>query len=378
MDNFKLINQENRERKLAAKFEDKDFVERWRPIRQASGPTTILLQVLTGFLAVSFVAYGVKLLSGSWSLGFIIGASLVFVFEYFKRSIVDNTSANAVKKRSISLFGVAALLLFTSASTISSYFGTPIIVEEFAPMPAKVNEAAIFARYDSLREEAEAYWLSEKEAALALAAEVHKKNNWKGVTVRAARSTELKFKEAAKSATDSLNSRLAAIGAAEASTLNKAEEEFITATAKRQKEKSNLGNILGGVTLFLELCFLYLYFWVNYYDFREACKVGLITPQSKVQSKQQAPVNTDFKEQSKKESLGSGAGQRGSGIGFNQEGRIVKEGSKLKILCEVKDGLKAYDASYLSTLFREADKKGQPKAEYWKEKLEALRKAKEA
>ena len=198
------------------------------------------------------------------------------------------------------------------------------------------------------------------------------------MTVRAARDEILKLETQAAASVDSLNSAKAVISLREAQALSKAEREYLEASQKRQAEKNLVGSILGFVTFALELLFLLCYGWLNYYDFAQAVELGLISGQSSKQSPPQVPINTDFTKQSLDQVEKEQPSQRGGGIGFHNEGRVFEEGGKLVILCKTQRGLKAYDSSYLGTLLRDAERKGQPRAKYWREMKAKLEAAKQA
>lgn len=369
---YKKHLKEQRERLLKEKFSPKTYSQNWEGLRALILPSAYLIQILTAALAVAVPAYCVKVLSGSWALGFALGGVILLTFEAVKRLLVNNTALSYFKTKRLSFAGVLSVIIVVGLSVASSGFGTPILVREFSPGPPPVKEAEIVARFDSLRAAAGVYWLDVKKEALSKAAEVHKQNNWRGVTVKAARSTKLGLERQAAAARDSLSSSLSSIALQEAEALSKAEAAFLLAAEKREAEKALIGAGLALFTLFLELCFLLCYTWLNYYDYRQAIEEGLLT----FKSYHKAPEIVGKVPQSKEQSKAKEEPAQRGGIGFNQEGRIIKEGDKLLILCKTRRGLKAYDSSYLSTLLNEAERKGQPRAEYWREQRAKLQAAK--
>lgn len=370
---FEEIKKDSRAKYLQDKYKNKPYHQKWKPLRISSTPTTIGIQVLTSILACALPAWGVQIITGSWYYGFLAGGVLMFVLEYWKRYIVNNTTISIIQYRfNGAKFPISSLLvalLFVGASMASSGIGTPILVENFAPMPVKPSEEAIKAPFNERKAQAVQYWQEVKESALSKAKEVHTKNNWKGITVRGARASVLAYEMQAKASTDSLNAALAKIDVEQSAALSKANEDYITATDSRTTQKSSLGYWLMFVTLFLELCFIGCYAWLNYYDFREAAELGLVSAGSTEESNRRGTI----KPKEVKES--TVAHQRTvNAIGFNQEGKVLDEGGKLKILCKTRNGLKAYDSSYLSKLV--SSTQGQPKHSYWVEMRDKLRNAK--
>ena len=368
MNYWEIIN-ERRRKHLKDKYTIKPYHSVWRGLRFAMLPTSYLIQLITAVLACALPAYAVQIITGSWVYGFAVGAVLMFVFEYIKRAIVNNTAVGYFNKGTVSFVGIVAVLLVIGLSVASSGIGTPILVENFAPMPVQPSQEAIKAPYADRKAQAVQYWQEVKESALSKAKEVHSKNNWKGVTVKGARSSVLAYEMQAKASTDSLNAALAKIEAEQSAELSKANEDYISATSKRTNQKSSLGYWLMFVTLFLELCFIGCYAWLNYYDFREAAELGLVSVGSTEESKRRSTIKPkEVKESNIPQQRTANA------IGFNNEGKVLDEGGKLKILCKTRNGLKAYDSSYLSKLV--SSTQGQPKHSYWVEMRDKLKNAK--
>ena len=156
--------QGQREAALRNKFTSKNYSETWRGLRLAVSPLAFLIQIITASLAVGLPAYAIKVLSGSWVWGFVCGGVLLFAFEYVKRMIVQNTAISYFrniadkKPRKLSRVGLVSVIAVLGLSIASSVISTPLLVEEFAPLPEKVKEEQITARFDSLRDAASLYW----------------------------------------------------------------------------------------------------------------------------------------------------------------------------------------------------------------------------
>jgi len=187
--------------------------------------------------------------------------------------------------------------------------------------------------------------------------------------VQAAQATVAQLNEQVNNTSDSLTKSLALLSAKERAEIAEVKSAYIEATKDKEVEKSSLGNWLMLVTLFLELCFIGCYAWLNYYDFREAAELGLVSSGSNEESSRRSTIKPkEVKESTVPQQRTANA------IGFNQEGKVLDEGGKLKILCKTRNGLKAYDSSYLSKLV--SSTQGQPKHSYWVEMREKLRNAK--
>ena len=374
--NYEILKNEERAAKLSNKFASKSYSENWKSLKTFIYPVAFLIQLITATLAVALPAYLVKVISGSWLLGFIIGGAVLVLFEILKRIIVNKTIVEVFKMKRegrTPIAGIALVGLILAASVASSTFGTPILVEEFSPVPAPFNEEAVLVKYDSLRAEASVYWQEQKKAAESKAKDIHSRNSWKGTTVKAARASVLALEDQAKATTDSLNNALAGIAVAEAKALEAGAAERAATIEEAEVAKGVVGIALAFVTLAFEVVFILCFYWLNYYDYREAVELGLVTSKSsKSFTKSSKSSSNSRKSSSKTSKVEVAASQR---IGFNTEveGKIVEEAGKLKILCSTRSGLKAYDKAYLSTLISAT--KGQKKNSYWKEKKEELERA---
>jgi hypothetical protein len=354
---------------LKNKFKQRSYCSTWNNLRAAVYPLTYLLQIITAALAVACPAYCVFVLSGSWLAGFLIGGLLICCFEYFKRHIVNNAVLSYFKRFALSTYSILILLAVTSVSVAFSCIGTPIIVSEFSPKVKQAEKSAVIAPFLDQEKQAAKYWQGVKKDAEQKAAQVFSQNNWRGVIVKAARKEKLAFDMQAKAAQDSLNNALAAIQAGKEKELSKQAALYAEQSTKQTKELQSIGFILAFVTLGFELLFILCFVWLNYFDYRQALELGLIT----LQSFKSTPESTAKAIQVPK--VEQEAQQRG-GIGFNSEGKILNDGGRLKILCKTRAGLKAYDSAYLSTLC--SGTKGQPKNKYWQDMRQKLEAAKQA
>lgn len=358
--------KKRRTENLRDKFRNKPYSETWGAVRSLSLVSTFILQTITAFCALGLPAFGVYVLFGSWYVGFAVGAVLLLAFESIKRIIVNNSVLSYYRRGRVSVISAAGVLLCLAASIGSSYFGTPILVQEFSPAPESVNKSAISSRFDSMRVATVAYWQGVKSEHLSKAEEIHAQNNWKGVTTRDARGTKLALEHRAVAAQDSINTTLANIAALEAVTLQEAEASYKDAVRLHNTRKEIVGDYFALATLVMELLFICAFVFLNHYDFHEACELGLLEAGESRKSINKSLESTDkpIKVEEVK------AGQRhGNGIGFHNEGGIVTSGNLPKVLCRKSNGeLKAYTKSELSTLAGDAERKGnETRAKYWLE-----------
>lgn len=367
------ILKERRHKHLKDKYTIKEYHEVWRGLRLAMLPTSYLIQVITAVLACALPAYAVQILTGSWAYGFLAGGVIMFIFEYIKRTIVNNTVLTYFQGKGISIVGILAVFTVLFLSVASSGIGTPILVENFAPMPDKPLESEVIRKYDAAKDSTKAYWSEVEKNAISERDTVIKKNNWKGVVVQAAQATVAQLNKQVHNASDSLTKALSLITAKQDSELTKLWDSYETDTGKRKAQKANVGFWLMWVTLFLELCFIGCYAWLNYFDFVEAANLGLVAVPSEAKLEKVRPVVPHTSSKVKESEEKKVPQQRPTNIGFNNEGKIVNEGTKLSIICRTHKGeLKPYDSSKLSTIIRQ----GGSRSDYWQEmkaKLDAAK-----
>jgi hypothetical protein len=127
-----------------------------------------------------------------------------------------------------------------------------------------------------------------------------------------------------------------------------------------------VGFWLSIVTLLFEIVFVCCFCWLQYYDFRQAVELGLIASGNNRIEPKIKTISTDIVKDTEPQQ------RPATNIGFNNEGRILYEGDKKKILCVKSSGeLKAYTKSELSTLIGDALRKNKPeRAKYWQQKLQ--------
>ena len=373
MNNYNEIKEERRHAKLRDKYAIKPYHVKWRMVRRIITPTATTIQASTALLALALPAFGGYVLFGNWICGFIAGGIIMTFLELIKRSVVNNTATTFFGSGKLSS-SIIAVSLLIAASIVFSTLGTPILVHHFAPMPTKPDESELIKPFDIKRKEVAKYWNKAKEEALSKEKEIVSKTSYKGVLSHKAYDEVLMFQTKAAAATDSLNSALAKIGASQSIAISQAWSDFKKATALKNIQKSNVGMWLGVVTLVLELCFLFCFGWLNYYDAQEAAYYGYITSQKGSKEVRKGSVKAPTNTTPQPKQVVSKGSQRKVVQGFRKEGDIVKDGNKFTIVCETQKGLKPYDSSSLSRLIRTTE--GQPKNSYWLEMKQKLIQAK--
>lgn len=332
-ENYEKSRQERRAARLKDLFEPKSYTQEWQTMYYACVIFTPIAQIISAALAVGVPAYFGKVLFGSWLIGLSAGLVAIVLFELMKRNLVS-TAAKLYYKNELSTKLKLIVLSFALSSIIMSGFGTPILVKEFAPIPEAPTEAQIVGTLDSMAAAQIARFEGIKTEARQAATRVHAQNNWKGVTVTAARGNILQLEQQAKAASDSIAAISTKAHSDRAEALATAQAEHQKTLAERKSEIENVGWIFAGVCLALEVLFLVAMFWLFDYKYHEYCE---IEPTKLTKLSKQRPQGT-----------ASEAPQ----IGFHSEGQIVNDGNRMKIYCRLaKSGkLKAFDASDLSAV----------------------------
>jgi hypothetical protein len=333
-ENYQKTEAARQAAQLKNMFEEKPHSQEWKPMYYLVLFTTPFIQVLLAALALGVPVYAGKVLFNSLSVGLCAGLVAITLLELGKRFIAGKAfKSYYTSKLSTKLkLSVAA---FSLASIVMSGFGTPILVKEFSAKPLPPTEAEVLGRIDSTRDAQLAFFLEQQKTAITAANKIHSQNNWRGTTIKEARSNILQLEQQAKAAADSLSTYAAKYETERATAWAIAQEEFKKHAAERKNEVENVGWIFALVCLVIEFLFLGSMFWLYDYKYHQYCEIT-----SPILSK---PLSKEAKQSHE---TASEAPQ----IGFNQEGKIISEGDKLMIICRKADGkLKAYDASGLST-----------------------------
>lgn len=378
----KLAKQQAK--KVFNKYRAKEYTEKWADMRRwVIPPLAGIVQVVTAVCAAALPAYAVQLLTGSWQWGFFVGTILIGAFEVLKRMFVDGATQDFYANGKLGFLNVVGFIAFGLASPASSYFGTPILVEEFAEMPTTTVDS-IVQRFDSTAAKLESFWTKQQKEATGQADLVHTNNkatNEQGQVVTAYRvaPVETSLRNVARSAMDSLGQQLSQLEARKAKAIEQASKEHKEATAMRQQEKAALGGWLALVTLLFDLGFIACFLWLNYYDYKLFIQIygeGAAKLPKKVATKPQLPK--DFQKAVKAPESGLkapklplevvGGGQEKAGAFLEEGGRkyfegdVLDLGGKPHIVCLKSNGeAKAYPRNQLSSLIGQ----GGGRTDYW-------------
>jgi len=253
---------------LKSLFEEKPHSQEWKPMYYLVLFTTPFIQVILAGLALGVPVYAGKVLFNSLTIGLISGLVAITLLELGKRFIAGKAfKSYYVGKLSTKLkLSVAA---FSLASIVMSGFGTPILVKEFSAKPKPPTESEVLGRIDSTRDAQLAFFLTQQKDAIAAANKIHSQNNWKGTTIKEARSNILQLEAQAKAAADSLSTYAAKYETERATAWQTAQEEFKAHAAERKSEIENVGWIFAIVCLVIEFLFLGAMFWLYDYKYHQ-------------------------------------------------------------------------------------------------------------
>lgn len=330
-ENYKKHEMAKHAANLKGMFEQKTYSEEWSSMYYACLFFTPFAQVVSAALALGVPMWVGSKLFGSVAVGLAAGLITVVLFEIMKRNVVS-LAAKFYYKNLLSTKLKLSVACFSIASIIASSFGTPILVRDLAPLPRAQSESEVIGAMDNSHN---AYLAQLKELqsnTKAASAKIHAQNNWKGITITSARSNVLQLEQQSKSISDSIKNAITKHNSARKTALANASDLHKSAVKSSKIEIENVGWIFALVCLCFEFSFLYAIFWLYDYKYHQYCELG-----TTLLSKQGA---TKLHE----------AASEAPSIGFNHEGKVVKNGNKLEIICRKQNGeLKAYDSSALST-----------------------------
>lgn len=353
---------------LRDKFEDKPYHIKFKGLRLLSLPTSFLLQTVSAVCAIGAPAFIGYSLFNTWLGGVIFGAGALSIIEAFKRyAIAINAKARYIKGR-YTVTNIAVISAFSIFSVLSSTLSTPLLIKQLAPRPSAPTEEAVNARFDSLHRVEVARFESVKLEALSSADKLHSKNNWKGVTIKSARTYVLNAENRAAAATDSITSLTSRYNNLKEANYTSALIDYKNQLASRENEIFLAGWILAGVSFLFEGLFVFVMLWLLYYDYKEAEYYGVIDSGNTTHETGDFTAAT-FASKMQVASPSEVAASRGN-IGFNNEGRIFKEKRTYKILARNdKRELKPYSAREIRTILKTAS---DDRAEYWEDMLNRL------
>ena len=364
-----LFNSE-RVQKIAQKYQFRTTAERLAPFRSLFVFSSYLLQVLSALLA----AGGVLMLSRTFATSFAIvgGVSvlLLVLLEAAKRLSYDTLNTQRISGEPINKTVVFFCLIFAGCSVVSSKLGAPHTVEFFAVAPAKIDTAAINARFDLNEAAAVAYWQGKAEASLAEAEQIKSDANRRGVLRSLAVAPYTKAKAAAISAQDSLLKYSAIINADRRAAINQATLADVAAFNVFASWRGSFAVWLAWLSVAFEISFFCVLWFLANYDGRllleykaataAPVKDDIKTRLNTIKDEVKDAIKDTFKDEVKEPVFNS---KDGAKIGFNRQDKDeVKDGviiqpvppQKLpRVQIEIDGGkVKRYTAGGLKNLIR--------------------------
>ena len=329
-----------RENKLRDKFEPKPYSQEWRPMQILLQIVSFILQMGTGLMAGFFFFYGMQKLFGSFAVAIVCAAVFVIAFETVKRLLFAKASKFYYQER-LKMGLKMSVCAFIVASISMSFFGTPLAVQMLSQKPSSPIMADVIAPLDTMERQAVAGWIEMADVAAKKAEDIHKKNNWRDVTTRAARPVVLQYEQQRAKAQDSITALKAIFASKKDALWAKAQELHQEQVREHEAELAVIGWIFAGVCLCLEMLFLLCVIWLidfQYHEFSELAPLSRAEPLQPSKNGTKRVTKRVTKQEPKQKS-----------IGFVSEGAITNDGKKFVIICKSKDGqLKPYSKSELS------------------------------
>ena len=263
-----LIKQSIKEKRLqnlAKKQAEKSKIEQERPTYYFMVVASKLIQLLTALLAsCGFYAF----LNDFIHNPTVILIVCIIALAWMERTIGKNFSIISINKLLAreQHFSIIALSVFLVAlSVASTYLGTESTISFYKKKPVLHNLDLIAAKYDTIQSENMKDWTAKASAFTVAAEDIHKKNNWRGVTSRSARGAVLANKESAKNMQDSLIKYQAIIATKKDKAIQQAEKDNIMMLQDHETMVKKYSSIFEVVSLFAYvLLFVFIYLIEKY------------------------------------------------------------------------------------------------------------------
>lgn len=267
--NHNQHNQAARAAALRDKFQNKPHHEEWQTVRYVTLAASVILQLITAACAVAGPAYLVKMLFGSWPAGLFVGCIVMVLFEFSKRSIVAIKMKQFVKNRRLGAFSWAALVTVSGLSILSSFLGTPLLVQELALQPSEAMEA-VTAPIREKRDAAVAQLKAQQKEAKRAAKELKAAASTKGGQLfhnSAGAVSAITLQ--ASSFSDSIAKIEAFYREKEQQAISKASATLRAEKETKEAQVETAGIVFSLVCLFFEVLFIFCSWWLQDYDWKE-------------------------------------------------------------------------------------------------------------
>lgn len=263
-----LIKQSIKEKRLqnlAKKQAEKSKIDQERPTYYFMLVSSKVIQLLTALLAsCGFYAF----LNDFIDNPTVILIVCIIALAWMERTIgknFSNISINRLLGRDQHFTIIAMSVFLVALSVASTYLGTESTISFYKKKPVLHNLDLITAKYDTIQSENTKFWTDKATAFLAAAEDIHKKNNWRGVTSRSARGSVLANKESAKNMQDSLIKYQAIIATKKDKAIQQAEQDNIMMLQDHETMVKKYSSIFEVVSLFAYvLLFVFIYLIEKY------------------------------------------------------------------------------------------------------------------
>ena len=254
---------------LAKKQAEKSKIDQERPTYFFMLGASKLIQSFCALLAAcGFYTFLSDFIDNPVTILTICLVGLV-VMEYTIAKNFSNISINKLMGREQQPTIIGLSIFLVSLSLASTYLGTESTISFYKKKPVLNDTEAIAAKYDTTQSNNTKFWSAKSSAFLAAAEDIHKKNNWRGVTSRSARGAVLANKESAKNMQDSLIKYQAIITAKKDNAIQQAEKDNIMMLQDHETMVKKYSSIFEVVSLVgYILLFLFIYF-IEEYEIRE-------------------------------------------------------------------------------------------------------------
>ena len=232
--------------RLQRKFTPLPYHLKFKALRIITMVASYLFNVFSALTAAALVYFFALELIGHWLPAGAVSVAALVILEASKRKTTATTFKDWLQFRNITGGMVAVVVLLSSLSVTSSYFGAKRVVEQFTPPPKLVSADSLTATI-----EAQVRQIDEQ-----IAKHLANKNHRGEVYVRSLRTAENLTKQKTGLMAELIRTRQRA-------------DELNDGTSTAHTMRTSLkAEHFAAVTLLLELLFLLSAFYLEYYDYR--------------------------------------------------------------------------------------------------------------
>jgi len=273
-----IINEKQklkRLKRLKKKQRYKTVVEEERPLYHTARFFSVLIQFCTAFLASCGMAAFLGGITKDKTTILFITVLALFIIEGVIRASGSSTIRNTIKKeddgsvRPVKYNVLIALIAFTAISIFTTYAGSDATVQYFAISPDYTVIDSIEEKYSNLIALDNKKWNDKSLYFINEAKEIHKKNNWKGVTVSAAQEVVANNKADANSMLDSLTKHESILLRAKNTAIKEAKDNNKELLSRHEKDKVFYTKSLKYVSIVSYILLFILLYFIEQHEIRE-------------------------------------------------------------------------------------------------------------